>query len=269
MNDSTETLKPGALLEPDEPPAVIVANEAGSSRAFLVADHAGRAIPRRLGTLGVGAAHLDLHIACDIGIGPVTRMLSELLDAPAVIAGYSRLAMDLNRVPGGVGSFVEESDGIAVPGNRNMTEADRLARQRALFDPYHETIARLLRIRREADRKTMLVCLHSFTPSMDGFDRPWHIGVLWNGTGEPLALRLIASLETETGLCVGNNEPYDARGDVGFTQRHHAVPVGMPNLLLEIRQDLIAGEAGQREWAERLAVHLTPILADDETFRPA
>jgi predicted N-formylglutamate amidohydrolase len=271
MNDSEGSFgvrgAAGGLVGPDEPPSCFIVNGGGTSEAVLVADHAGRAIPRKLGTLGLGAAELGLHIACDIGIGAVTDGLSQLLDAPAVIAGYSRLVMDVNRVPGGTGSFAEVSDGIEIPGNRNLTDADRAARKAALFEPYHNAIASLIEARNKLKWRTALICLHSCTPVMDGFERPWHIGVLWNGNFGGIAARLLASLREEPDLCVGDNEPYDARGDVGYTQRHHAVPVGMPNVLLEIRQDLIAEAAGQRRWAELLARHLGPILVDEAIWR--
>ncbi len=255
------------MIGDDEPAPCIVVNMTGTSEALLVADHAGSRIPRALGTLGLGERERGLHIACDIGIGAVTGLLAGLLDAPAVIAGYSRLVMDVNRVPGGTGSFVEVSDGIEIPGNRNLTDADRAARRRALFDPYHNAIAALIESRNRLKWRTCLVCLHSFTPEMDGFERPWQIGVLWNGNFGGIAARLLTSLRQEPDLCVGDNEPYDARGDVGYTQRHHAVPVNMPNVLLEIRQDLIADLAGQQRWAAILERHFAPILIDETLWR--
>ncbi|MEX0809934.1 MAG: N-formylglutamate amidohydrolase [Dongiaceae bacterium] len=259
----------GGLVDRDEVPVVTIRNGGGTSEALLVADHAGRAIPRKLGTLGLTDAQRSLHIACDIGIGMVTYGLSHLLDAPAVLAGYSRLVMDLNREPGGFGSFVEASDGIEIPGNRGLTEDDRRLRKAALFDPYHLAITALIETRKQLKRKTALICLHSFTPEIDGFKRPWHIGVLWNGTFGGIAERLLKSLRTEPGLCIGDNEPYDARGDVGYTQRHHAVPVGMPNVLIEIRQDLIADEDGQGACANLLAKHFGPILMDESLWAEA
>ena len=272
MNESEKSFgvrMANTMIGADESPPCFIVNATGTSEALLVADHAGVAIPRALGTLGLGERELGLHIACDIGIGSVTGLLAGMLDAPGVVAGYSRLVMDLNRLPGGTGSFVEVSDGIEIPGNRNLTDADRKARKRALFDPYHNAIAARIESRNRANWRTCLICLHSFTPEMDGFKRPWHIGVLWNGNFGGIAARLLASLRADPALCVGDNEPYDARGDVGYTQRHHAVPVNMPNVLLEIRQDLIADLAGQERWAKLLAEHLGPILVDETLWAEA
>jgi predicted N-formylglutamate amidohydrolase len=260
---------PGGLVEPDEPARCLIVNAPGTSEALLVTDHSSNRIPRKLDALGLSERELGLHIAWDIGIGAVAILLAKRLDAPAILAGYSRLVMDLNREPGGVGSFVEVSDGIEIPGNRNLTEAGRDARKRALFDPYHSAIAGVIETRNLLKWRTALVCLHSFTPEMDGFKRPWHIGVLWNGTFGGIAARLLASLRQEPDLCVGDNEPYDARGDVGYTQRHHAVPVNMPNVLIEIRQDLISDLAGQQRWAAILERHFAPILVDETLWAEA
>jgi predicted N-formylglutamate amidohydrolase len=101
---------------------------------------------------------------------------------------------------------------------------------------------------------------------MDDFERPWHVGILWNGHDGALALPLIESLRAESGLCIGDNEPYDGRGDVGFTMQCHADPRGIPNVLIELRQDLIATEIGQHHWAGLIAQHLAPILADDSIY---
>ena len=273
MDDSEKDLvipgTPGGLVEPEEPAPCLIVNAPGTSEALLVTDHSSNRIPRKLDALGLSERELGLHIAWDIGIGAVAILLAKRLDAPAILAGYSRLVMDLNREPGGTGSFVEVSDGVEIPGNRILTAAGRDARKRALFDPYHNAIAALIESRNRANWRTCLICLHSFTPEMDGFKRPWHIGVLWNGNFGGIAARLLASLRADPALCVGDNEPYDARGDVGYTQRHHAVPVNMPNVLLEIRQDLIADLAGQERWAKLLAEHLGPILVDETLWAEA
>ncbi len=104
--------------------------------------------------------------------------------------------------------------------------------------------------------------MHSFTPRMQGFARPWHVGVLWDGEGR-IAKPLLAALRAELGAeLVGDNQPYSAREPVGYTQRHHAFERGLPHVAIELRQDLVADDSGAAEWAERLARLLTPILAD-------
>ncbi|HET6222397.1 MAG TPA: N-formylglutamate amidohydrolase, partial [Dongiaceae bacterium] len=126
---------PYPLLQPGDPPPFEIVNPDGAARLVLIADHAGRAIPRALGSLGLGPAELARHIAWDIGIGDVTRRLARQLGAPALLCGYSRLVIDCNRRLGDPTSIAQESDGIAVPGTRGLAAAERARRVEALFQP--------------------------------------------------------------------------------------------------------------------------------------
>src|SRR5262245_5736360 len=207
---------PDPLLQPGDPPPFEIVNPDGSARVVLIADHAGRAIPNVLGTLGLGPAALARHIAWDIGIGDVTRRLSRRLDAAAALAGYSRLVIDCNRKLGNPTSMAQESDHVAVPGNRGLTPAQRAQRVDALFTPYHDAITRVLEGRLRAGLVPALVSMHSFTPVMNGFERPWQIGILWNRDPR-LPLPLIKRLATEPGLTVGDNEPYSGRAEQGYS----------------------------------------------------
>jgi predicted N-formylglutamate amidohydrolase len=178
-----------------------------------------------------------------------------------VLAGYSRLVIDCNRHPDDPSSIPGESDGIAIPGNAGLDAAARRERRARLFEPYHAAIDRQLAHIGIGGRAPAVISMHSFTPRMNRLARPWHIGVLWDGEGriaKPLLAALRAELDPAT---VGDNLPYSAREPVGFTQRHHAFERGLPHVAIELRQDLIAEEAGAAEWAERLARLLQPILA--------
>jgi predicted N-formylglutamate amidohydrolase len=178
-----------------------------------------------------------------------------------VLAGYSRLVIDCNRWPDDPSSIPLESDGIAIPGNAALDEAARRERRALLFEPYHDAIDRQLAQLGAGGRPPAVISMHSFTPKMQGFARPWHIGVLWDGEGriaKPLLAALRAELDPAT---VGDNQPYSAREPVGFTQRHHAYERGLPHVAIELRQDLIADDKGAAEWAKRLARLLKPILA--------
>src|SRR6476661_1618862 len=133
-----------SLLAPNEPDPVTLENETGGSVFFLTCDHAGRAFPRRLGTLGLPDHETQRHIAWDIGIGAVGRQLSRLLDAAVVLQRYSRLVIDCNRDPKVPSSIPEISEVTEIPGNRGLTEAARTARINAVFRPYHDSIAAAL-----------------------------------------------------------------------------------------------------------------------------
>lgn len=248
------------LLGPGDPPAVEVYNDRGAAPLLLVCDHASEVIPRRLGDLGVSDADIRRHIGYDIGAAPLARLLADAFDAPLVLSGFSRLVVDCNRRLDDPTAMPPVSDGTLVPGNRNLTEADRAARVMALYDPYHRTIAdRLDRFMARGVRPAF-ISVHSCTPVMAGFARPWHVGVLWN-RDDRISAPLMAALARDEKLCVGDNQPYSGRGPHGFTVPHHAEPRGLAHVMLEVRQDLIEEQGGVVAWADRLFHAFTPILA--------
>jgi predicted N-formylglutamate amidohydrolase len=240
------------LLDPDEPIPVTLDNEAGSSVFFLTCDHAGRAIPRRLDRLGLPEDETLRHIAWDIGIEPVGRKLSGLLDATVILQAYSRLVIDCNRDPNVPSSIPEISETTEIPGNRGLGEAARATRVETIFRPYHNAIAASLDRRAAEGRDTVLVALHSFTPVFKGVSRPWQVAVLFNRDPR-LAHALAELLRAEGDLFVGENEPYAVSDLTDYTVPVHGERRGLPHVEIEIRQDLISEPAGQTQWAERLA----------------
>ena len=258
---------PYRLLGPDDPPAVTVERLDGRSALFMTCDHAGREIPRRLGDLGVPEAELARHIAWDIGALGVARRLSEHLDAALVSQTYSRLVIDCNRRLNDPTSIAQESDRIPVPGNKGLREADRTARAVAIFHPYHQAITTAIERKRHHGPDPVLLSLHSFTPQMNGFVRPWHIGILWNRDPR-LPVPLMARLTQEPGIVVGDNEPYSGRDEHGYSVIAHGEALNLPHGLIEVRQDLISDDAGVEKWSEILIRVLKDVLADDGVYRP-
>ena len=254
------------LLRPGDPPAVELFNLRGRAPLLATCDHASNRIPAALGELELGESDLRRHIGWDIGAAGVTRRLADRLDAPAILAGYSRLVVDCNRDVADPTSMPAVSDGVEVPGNAALTETARRRRIEALFRPYHRAIEQALDGFAARGVHPALLSIHSFTPVMNGIARPWHIGVLWDQDPR-LPVPLLAALRREPALLVGDNEPYSAREPAGFTVRTHAVRRGLPHVAVEIRQDLVADASGEREWAERLARCLTPILEDPALYR--
>ena len=237
-----------SLLAADEPAPVTVHNENGLSPFLIVADHAGNSIPRALGRLGVPETECERHIAWDIGIAAVSRLVADALDATLVQQNYSRLVIDCNRTPGSETSIVELSELTTVPGNIRLSKTQIEARVREIFQPYHDRIARELDRRREAGRPTALIAVHSFTPTFKSAVRPWHVGVLYNRDPR-FANILIDLLRCEQDLVVGDNEPYSVTDESDYTIPIHGEQRDLHHVAIEIRQDLIADEAGQRRWA--------------------
>lgn len=254
-----------SLLSETDPPPVEFCHERGKVPVLLTCDHASRVIPQVLGQLGLAEEEIARHIGWDIGAGAVTRRLAPLLDAPALLCGYSRLVIDCNRNPDDPSSIPLESDGVVISGNAALSANARAARRAEIFDPFHVAIERSIASQLARGVAPAVISIHSFTPEMKGAKRPWHVGVLWDEDGR-IALPLLEALRTESGLVVGDNEPYSARDPVGYTQRHHAWSRGLPHVAIELRQDLIAEEKGALAWAERLAHVLRPILAQSELY---
>ncbi|MCC6136409.1 MAG: N-formylglutamate amidohydrolase [Candidatus Contendobacter sp.] len=256
-----------SLLSAGDPPPFTVVNPNSRAPAVLVCDHASNATPAALGQLGLGPEALSQHIAWDIGAAAVTRHLAAQLDAPAVLAGYSRLVIDCNRPPGDPTSIAEISDGIMIPGNQNLDDAATDLRLNTAFWPYHQAVTQTLahRWRHDQGHAPALIAIHSFTPTMNGFQRPWDIGVLWNRDPR-LAEPLLAYFRASGELCVGDNEPYSGR-DVGFTMDTHGGAAGLAHLEIEIRQDLIADAAGVERWANIVGAALKAVLADERLYR--
>ena len=249
----------GELFGIQDPVAVEAVNPEGRSPFLLLGDHAGNAIPRGLGDLGVSAADRLRHIAWDIGVADLGAALSQRLDAVFVRQHYSRLVIDCNRDPDTPGAMPEVSDGVTIPGNLGLTPEQKQARIAAIHHPYQAAIAAEIVRRLSVGLKTVLVSLHSFTPRMEGFQRPWHAGVLFDGRNDAFAWALLAQLQAEPGLHVGENEPY-RMNTVDHTVPLHAFASGLAYAELEIRQDLLGDVDGVAVWAERLERCLTQAL---------
>jgi predicted N-formylglutamate amidohydrolase len=247
MNQQTPS-----LLAADEPPPVSVQNPGGASPLLLVADHAGVASPRALGRLGLDASEWRRHIAFDIGIAGLGRLLAGALDATLIRQNYSRLVIDCNRPLDAASSIPDISEATPIPGNVGLSDADKALRAGAIFWPYHDCVEAELARRRQAGRPTALVALHSFTPVFKGEARPWHVALLSN-RDRCLADRLLNLFREEHGLVVGDNQPYFVSDATDYTIPVHGERHGLPHALIEIRQDLVADEGGQQQWAERLA----------------
>lgn len=240
------------LLGASDPAPFTVLHPQEGSPYVLIADHAGQQVPEALADLGLPQSERDRHIGWDIGIAGVTRALAGLLDAWAITQTYSRLVIDCNRPLASPTLIPEASDHTVVPGNAGLSATQRQQRIDAIHAPYHARIAAELDARAEQGRPTLLVMMHSFTPQMNGVQRPWHVGVLYHQDTR-LALALLQALRDEGDLVVGDNEPYSVSSTSDYAVPVHGEGRGLLHVELEIRQDLIADAAGQRAWAERLA----------------
>lgn len=227
------------------------------SRWLFACDHAANTVPHWVGggDLGLPAADMTRHIAFDPGAAGVTRALAEQMNGPAILSNFSRLVIDPNRGADDPTLMRRIYDGSIIPANRNATDADLTARLDQLYHPYHNAYADLAARRHD----TVICAIHSFTPQLrDQPPRPWEIGILY-ADDTRLAHPVLDACRAQ-GWCVGENEPYIGYFP-GDTIDRHALQHGRPNILIELRNDLIADAASQSAWAARLAPILTNALA--------
>ncbi|HSG55601.1 MAG TPA: N-formylglutamate amidohydrolase, partial [Paracoccaceae bacterium] len=225
------------------------------SRWLVTCDHAANTVPDFVngGQLGLARGDMERHIAYDVGAAGVTRELARLLDAPAILSNFSRLVIDPNRGEDDPTLLMKLYDGTIIPANRHARATEVEQRLNACYRPYHDALT-LIAARRP---DTVVLSIHSFTRQLNGRPpRPWHVGILHAGENR-LARLLIDRLSQESDLCVGDNEPYGGHLP-GDSIDRHAMAQGRPNVLVEVRNDLIETHDHQVAWARRLA----PILQD-------
>lgn len=247
------------LLAVSEPSPIRIERVDGSSPFVFICDHASNRIPRSLGSLGLPENELSRHIAWDIGAASVTEKLSRKFNAVAVYQNYSRLVIDCNRRPDVFNSVPDVSEETPVPGNANLSEADRQVRIDEVFTPYQSTIAQILDDRAQQNRKSVLIAVHSFTPVFKGVQRPWDFALVYNR--DPRLSHIILELLQQDGdLQLGDNEPYFLSDETDYTLPVHGEQREFPHTQFEIRQDHIGTPEQQSEWADRLSITLERAL---------
>jgi predicted N-formylglutamate amidohydrolase len=251
----THVSRMAADAEPDAQvgkPVACIENAEGQSPLLLICEHASNNLPTRYGTLGLGSADLESHIAWDPGALGVARGLSRLLDAPLIFATVSRLVLDLNRDPSAPDSITSMSERTVIPGNGDLDPVERAWRIREVYDAFHGAVDAFADARKTAGQVRAVVSIHSFTPVYRGVQRPWDIGLIFD-RDERFAQSLEAGLRQDPALTVGMNQPYSPADRVFHTLERHAARRGLAPLMIEIRNDLIRTEDGQASWASRLA----------------
>lgn len=256
------------LLGQGDPKPVLLKNSGAKGAGVLTVDHASKSVPKALNDLGLHASEFDRHIAYDIGALGVAEVLSDSLRLPMIAGGYSRLVIDLNRPPDDFTSIREIYDGSVIPGNRRLSAAERSERVNHLFRPYHDAVASAFSVQDENHPHAAMIAIHSCTDEYAGFKRPWEIGVLSN-RDRRMAERILQRLAAHRpDLTIGDNKPYSGLDPYGYSVETHALPVGRPNVLFEVRQDLITEPSGQREYGELLGLVLSEVLGDPSLFTP-
>ncbi len=241
-----------SLLGENELHPAHIINEHGTSPIVLICEHASNVIPESLNNLGLSHADRQRHIAWDIGAEGVSRHLSALLDAPLFLQNYSRLVYDCNRSPENPSAMPEVSEIFEIPGNKALSPEFRLQRTQEIYRPFMVAVTEFLDHRAAHGRRAVPVSIHSFTRVYQGKERKVELGLLCEHD-ETLAKALLHAFpEVDTQI----NEPYGPQHGVMHLMNLLASPRGLQHLMIEIRNDLIETETGQKNWAETLAPQL-------------
>lgn len=242
--------------------AASIVNAGSRSPIVLVCEHASHHVPDAYAGLGLDAEAARSHAAWDPGAGAVAEAMSARLNAPLVRSNVSRLVYDCNRPPDSPTAIRETSEIYDIPGNRGLSAADRAHRVETVYRPFQSALRQTMAVRETG----VLVTIHSFTPVYHGELRAVELGIL-HDTDARLADAMIANAARHTGMTVRRNEPYTPRDGVTHTLAEHALPRGWPNVMLEIRNDLIATSEDQQDVARQLGTLLIDAL-DRMAFDP-
>lgn len=241
-----------------QPDAAVIDNGRGRGSYVLVCEHASNFVPARYGKLGLSDADLLRHIAWDPGALGVARAMARELDAPLVSCAVSRLVIDCNRDPSVFDAITLKSEDTVIPGNADLSDAERERRVDEVYNPFHAEVAAAVAARRLAGVRPAVIGIHSFTPVYHGTPRPWHVGILFD-RDESLSAPMIAALREDDSLVVGANEPYSPGDRVYHTLDRHGQSQGLPSVMIEIRNDLLATPNQEAEWGMKLATILKRI----------
>lgn len=242
------------ILAPEEGPAAAIYRAEGRAPVLLVCEHASAFIPAALSGLGLAETDRLSHAVWDIGAVDMAMHIADLLDAPLVHSRVSRLVYDCNRPPSAASAFPEKSETIEIPGNRLLSENDKAARTREIYEPFRQLVASTLD--GFATRPAMIT-IHTFTPTWFGVPRVTELGIL-HDEDDQLAEAVLAAARSQTSLRAELNQPYAARDGVTHTLREQAIPRGIENVMIEVRNDLVSDQAG----ADRLGAMLASIFAE-------
>ncbi len=248
------------LLTEAEGSPVAVENSQASSPFLLVCEHASPRLPEKMGTLGLPPAALSSHIAWDPGALAVSQLLVKSLDATLIYQRFSRLVYDCNRPPEAEAAMPPVSEVFEIPGNAAISAAERRARTEALYLPFREELADFIAARKVSGLPPVLVTMHTFTPVYHGRQRDVEVGIL-HDTDKRLADCMLAAAGKTKRYDTRRNEPYGPADGVTHTLIEHGLKNGLLNVMIEIRNDLVRDEVGQKVMADYLTGLLGESLA--------
>lgn len=177
-------------------------------------EHASAAVPPGV-DLGVSAEVLRSHVAWDHGTAVLAERLAAAVRAPAFYGRWTRLYVDLNRFETTHSVIPTNAFGTPVPGNLDVGADERERRFAEEHRPYRTAVGEAVAAAIAAHGACVHLSIHSFTPSLNGDERDFDMGILFDPerrldvhTAEVLIRGLnLAGLQTYA------NRPYLGTGD--------------------------------------------------------
>lgn len=232
------------LLNPCERPAFI-----------LLCEHAANFIPAEFNDLGVDEATLNSHAAYDLGALALAKLLTKKLNAPLIAQKVSRLLYDCNRPPSEASAMPVKSEIYEISGNVGLTQTQRNERTERFYEPFHNLCETVIQHELDDDNQAIIVTIHSFTRHYFGKDRNTEIGIL-HDDDHRFADAMLELAANDDQFKFERNEPYGPQDGVTHSLKEYAQPHGLHNVMIEVRNDLLADAQQQNNVAEKLATYL-------------
>jgi len=233
-------------------------NKAGTGPLVLVCEHASAYIPKYFNGLGLTDEIKNSHIAWDPGAFELAKCLSSKFDAPLVHSNISRLVYDCNRNTGEASAMTARSELFDVPGNVEISSSETQARIEQIYNPFSIALDKVITEKKSSVAEPsvaepsgaepsiaapLLVTIHSFTPVYFGQKRNVEIGILHSSDSQ-LADEMLSLAPMFNDIKIERNQPYGPADGVAHTLEEHGIKNNLPNVMIEVRNDLLADSEG-------------------------
>lgn len=235
--------------------AVETVNRDGTGPLLFVCEHASNDIPPAFGTLGLSEDTLTSHIAWDPGARELALRLCGVFNAPLVASRVSRLVYDCNRPPESAAAMPERSEVFDIPGNKDLSASARTQRTNAVYRPFQNAIREIIAARTQRGLATVIVTIHSFTPVYNGHARDVEVGII-HELDRRFADAMLSAAPSVSSRNIARNKPYDATDGVTHTLEVFGTAEQRANVMIEVRNDLLATPKG----IQAVAFELTTLI---------
>jgi predicted N-formylglutamate amidohydrolase len=230
------------------------------SEILITCEHASNRLPFRRGVGRIQRRILDSHWGWDVGAWELSLDLTRRLDAGVIGGRWSRLLLDLNRRADDPTLLRQWAGDVELPWNVSLDPAAVEDRVTRYHTPYHVELDRLILRRLVRGVRPLLFAVHSFTPCLNGRERGFEIGVLYEHHPGP-AHRLGRALR-KAGLTVRYNRPYSGMAGMMYAVDRHGSHHGLTCIELEVNHEILRSPAAVRRLGKLVAPAVQELLRE-------